>query len=68
MTTTYDRMRVAAKILESSLWPDLVTVAAQLRADADRLEELDKEMDDQYGLLSASLAAGWAETLRGEKS
>lgn len=70
MTTTYDRMRAAADRLayeEAQHGDGYCVLADQLRADAERLEALEKEMRD-LRIRGADAREEWADTLRGEQS
>lgn len=76
MTTIAQRMRAAAasqdlhavtiKATDPSHAEQLFFCARRLRADADEIEAVMNEMDDQYGWLPSAQAAKWADRIRGE--
>lgn len=72
MTTTYDRMRAAAEHWAFEAYhafsqrdqERFARYADEFRADADRLEALEKEMRASEW----TYAQRWADTLRGDQS
>lgn len=65
MTTTYDRMRAAADNLDQFAEDcrnpnDIEDLANQLRADADRLEDLESDMIAYW-----PMGIAWADRIRG---
>lgn len=64
-TTRYDRMRAAATTLrEFDVRPEL---AHQLRADADELEAVEKDLRNPYADPTMGVLAFYADRIRGEK-
>ena len=75
MTTTYDRMRAAADNLDNYSedclnWSTIQMLATALRADADRLEACEREMQNTHHECderpSLCLVGDWADRIRGE--
>lgn len=65
MSTTYDRMRAAARWIDDSCG-EPSDIGNELRADADRLEAVEKWARDPYSAPTMAVLRHLADRIRGE--